>query len=392
MTGWIEARALVSVVACATLMSCARGAESDDLNSLSGAGGASQASTSDTDGGATSGSETGAMLYTGGTSASTSDAQATGGTTDDPGDSSGATSGAAVTTGALEPDPGTSGGSGELVETTGVDPCQQASECTPGEVALGDGCADCGVMTRVCDDNCQWGPELCEDDPGACAIWRLPKGAQAWEAFTRQGLGDDAHAPTSPVRAAFVIESRAEIYAVTDTKFHVLRAADMVWVDSGPRGARFPSIGNSPIYFAYSVAQDPEWVSFARGDDVLVYGFDEVANEFLYDQAFECCEDNDDWQTPYAPSSMSAVRGFWMDLEDASGWTPPGFGCSPQTPSLANSIAVSDGYVHLQDVGYCFDFLSKSQFTQFSPFALAGAPDNNAIGGISWFDGLFVFK
>ena len=112
------------------------------------------------------------------------------------------------------------------------------------------------------------------------------------------------------------------------------------------------------------------------GTEAFAYTFQAGTSTFKLDAQVPCC--GDDWVGPNAPPDpVTSVRAGWARLDDPDGWIPgnPTDLCAldPPMPLYGYSVAIGDGLVYPQDIGYCFDFYPPIPYAQFTPFSYPGA-------------------
>lgn len=244
-----------------------------------------------------------------------------------------------------------------------------------------DGSSDEGSTTAP--------PTSCADDASACDAWFLPRGASSWEAVTIGGPA--ALAPSGPVLAAFDIEASHDGFLVTADELVRVDLDQRTWVSKTMIADRFPEL-NVEVRAAYSIPGTPEGITITGLDVAFLYDYDAGSDTFTFDVSTVFGEE---WNGPAAPDE-STVREMWLDLSNDDGWCTNDVseicmnGSGPVGPHVA---VVTDAEVYVEDAGYCFDFFPPVAYGAYGPFALAGAPDIDRIGGIAYNEttGLVVF-
>ncbi|MCA9718295.1 MAG: hypothetical protein H6713_26815 [Myxococcales bacterium] len=277
-----------------------------------------------------------------------------------------------------------------------TDPGACPGECSPGQVEEGAPCDPCGVETRSCTDQCSWGAWSCEDAE-RCALWSLANGAVTWTTTRWSELGGQPDAPTTPIEAAFDATAHQLAVVLTHESFHVLDVPGQQWIDMGARSSLFPQLGDATLRAAYSTnpglaEQAPvsavEDVALLSADSVWAYtGFHAptLGHNFLFQEP--CCNENANWQVPEAPAPGD-LRAYWLDLVGADLWVD--VQCDG-TPFAFYGAALTDTTAHVQDIGYCFDFLYETGFSDYPPLALPGAPSSGALLGGAFYQGKAIF-
>jgi len=298
------------------------------------------------------------------------------------------------TSGATTSSDATSEGPGSGTSTGAVGNCQLAPECEAGAVESGEQCDSCGVMRRTCQADCTWTPMACEQDLGTCEYWVLPSNEFVW-----QRVPVDPAAPFAPketVLAAIALAPQQQIVVFTATSYHVLSTVTRTWVLSAPREMVFPEIAGLPLYHVSGIAKDPPdtIITVVAGNQAYAYTYhgDGATVEFV--AKLPCC--GEDWTGPDAPPTPYVVRDGWGRLGNPEGWIPGDVValCSlqPEDPFYGYSVAIGNGFVYPQDIGYCFDFYPPIPYDQFTPFTYPGRPANELVGGAAWVDGLWIFR
>ena len=282
----------------------------------------------------------------------------------------------------------------ETPTTGAVGNCQLAPECDPGAVEVGAQCDSCGVQLRTCQADCTWTPMTCEQDLNSCAYWVLPSGEQTW-----QRVAVDPAAPFAPkdtVIAAAALLPQQQIYVFTANSYHLLSTATRTWDASGPLDALFPEFAGQPMHQVFEItAESPDTViNVIAGATVFAYTYLGNEGKLQFDDKVPCCGPN--WETPDAPPDPFALRDGFGKRGNEEGWIPGDVqALCPENvieDFYGYGVAIGDGLVYPQDVGYCFDFYAPIPFDQFPPFTYPGRPDNNLIGGAAWLDGLWIFR
>lgn len=279
--------------------------------------------------------------------------------------------------------------------TSPVDNCQLAPECTAGSVEDGGQCDSCGVLRRTCGPDCTWSPQTCELAPETCEYWLLPDKGQQWQRVAVDP--NAAFAPKETVLTAVALEPQKQIYALTANNYHVFSTLTKTWIAAGKRDSIFPQIAGQTLYHGTGLTTSPPdvIVTLIAGTEAFAYTFQAGTSTFKLDAQVPCC--GDDWVGPNAPPDpVTSVRAGWARLDDPDGWIPgnPTDLCAldPPMPLYGYSVAIGDGLVYPQDIGYCFDFYPPIPYAQFTPFSYPGAPPNNLVGGAAWIDGLYIFR
>ncbi len=280
--------------------------------------------------------------------------------------------------------------------TTGVvDNCELAPECVAGTVEDGGACDSCGLLRRTCQPDCTWSPQTCELAPETCEYWLLPPNEKQWQRVPVDP--NAAFAPKGTVLTAIALEPQQQIYVLTADSYHVFSTLTKTWSAAGNRDDIFPQIAGQMLFHGTGLADKPPnvIVTFAAGTEAFVYTYVSDNNTFQFDAQVPCC--GQDWMGPNAPPNpLAAVRDSWARIGDPDGWIssdPQALcGLDDPTPVYGYAVAIGDGFVYPQDIGYCFDFYAPVPFAQFPPFAYLGAPANNLIGGAAWVDGLYIFR
>ncbi len=251
---------------------------------------------------------------------------------------------------------------------------------------------------------CTFGEWSCEGSD-ACAIWSLPAESQEWQAVPWYDIANPADEPNSPVEATFGMSGVGRALFLTNSTYHVLDVANMVWVTSGVRTDIFPELGNAILTAAYSVnggenmGEDPvliEDITLLSADTVWVYqdfNPNTLTVNYLLDQP--CCADNEDWMTPEAPNP-GEIRGMWLDLVGDELWIDRDIsGCDGLPPGSKmvkyEAAIVNDNTVRVGDIGQCFDFVYKSPYAAYPPLVLQGAPaEASLISGAFYLEGIHL--
>ncbi|WAS97145.1 hypothetical protein [Nannocystis punicea] len=315
--------------------------------------------------------------------------------------------GPGTTTGDL-PDPSTTTGGSDTASTTttgGPDPtdstteaslCPGEIECTPAEVMdTGALCDPCGRVRRTCQADCTWGPDECVEDASSCAYWYVDDLQLGWQ---RVALPQPPprHAPAGPVKAAFDLHADDQIVVLTEATYHVLQGSDHAWIGSGPLTDLFPDLP-FPVLQAYAV-HNPDlgtYDVYAVGDPLAwVYTLAFQPGGFKTQFALEgpCCSSF----TPLVnPGTPAAVRDLVVDLDAPFSWVGGQFyaTCIDELAALGRYAAwLTPTDVFLQDVGLCFEMVSQAPLAEFPPFAAAGAPPGERLGGAAMLgERLYVF-
>lgn len=315
-------------------------------------------------------------------------------TSTDPASTADATSSGATDAPTSAPTTGSSGDAPTTGTTGPATSCELAAECEAGTVELGAQCDSCGLLTRKCQSDCTWSPQICDEHLETCAYWVLPQGAKEWQ---RHPVDPDTkHGPTAPIRTAFPLNSEGLLYALTDATFHVLDTVTHTWVASGDRAARFPDLGVLPIYHGDGFTADGEVdsnVTLVAGEQFFAYQQKQGTGEFALVKQGPCC--GDDWSKPDSPD-FHQIRDSFGELQNLEGWAMGDVQAlcmlDAPTPFLGYSISITDDLVHQQEVGHCFDFFPAVPYATFVPFSYPGAPRSQQIGGAAWLKGLWVLR
>ena len=138
-------------------------------------------------------------------------------------------------------------------------------------------------------------------------------------------------------------------------------------------------------------------INLVAGDSAYAYTYSDASEAFIVDVVVPCCGEG--WEVPDAPPNpTTAVRDFFGRIGDPEGWLPytPTELCEleEETSVYGFTAGIGDGYVYLQDVGYCFAFYPPIPYDMFAPFTRPGAPPNHLVSGAAFVDddGLFVFR
>ncbi|MGB1016852.1 MAG: hypothetical protein ACPG4T_22115, partial [Nannocystaceae bacterium] len=281
--------------------------------------------------------------------------------------------------------------------TTTTEMCPM-SECTPGEVFVGEECGECGNQQRVCNDDCQWGSFECVDGSELCDIWMLRGDLSTWEGKRIGADGGDFHSPKEYIRGAFDVESLELGYVFTDTSYHILDLGNLEWIDSGPRDELFPELDGKEMYAAYNVHDltDPpttDVLTISTPENAHNYTYNLNTQAITYADTVLCCN----WEPPELSPLESNVRAAWLSLDDYPWEILPDTDICDGEPIVESlprhGAVIGAGKVHIQDVGFCFEFVEKHNFSEFEPFALPGAPPSaEVVGAAFWLDGLYVFR
>lgn len=317
-------------------------------------------------------------------------------TTDD------ATTEGATTEGPTTDGPSTSETDPTETDATGVTTsnpmCPEDAMCTPGDVQVGDPCGSCGNQERHCTDECTWSDWSCNDGPDQCDIWILDTELGEWDGMRAEANGGEFHRPTLPIRAAIDVNAKPFAYVFTDTTYHVLNLDSHTWVDSGERNELFPDLDGLELLAAYSVPDQENMVPMVESITVLTAGFalvytlavDEV--QFEYQTTVPCC---DQWAPEELRPDELKAQASWLSLEDYP-WehTAEEFCGMPLEGVLTRyGGVISEGKVHIQDSGYCHDFVEKHNFNEFEPMTLPGGPPSaEVVGGAFWHDRLYILR
>jgi len=320
-----------------------------------------------------------------------SDTAATAAATGSDGSTSAAEStGATAPTSSTTADPSSSSTTDDLT-TTGSD-CPADAPCEPGAVEDLELCGACGVHRRSCGEACTWGAPACELDLDSCAGWYLPENGAAWKRLPVDP--NAAFAPTQPVLAAIGLTPQRLIYALTADRYHIFATDTLTWIEAGQRAAIFPELAGQQLFHGDGIAAEPPHsiITLVAGQSAYSYLY--LDGVFYFNEVNPCC--GPDWQAPDAPPSPYAVRDLFLRIGNDQGWIEGNHAalCDLNNGEsfLAYSLAIGDGAVYPQDIGYCFDFYAPIPFSQFAPFTYPGAPSNDLIGGAAWVDGLFIFR
>ena len=295
------------------------------------------------------------------------------------------------TTGATETTPTTT----DATTTGALDSCQLAPECTAGTVEDGAPCDSCGLLRRTCQPDCTWSPQTCEPAPETCEYWLLAPMEKQWQRVPVDP--NAAFAPKGPVLTAIALEPQQQIYVLTADSYHVFSTTTKTWTTAGGRDDIFPQIAGQMLFHGTGLTNKPPdvIVTLAAGTEAFAYTYLADSASFQLDAQVPCCGPN--WVGPNAPPNpLAAVRAGWARIGDPDGWIAGDLqtlcGLAEPTPVYGYSIAIGDGFVYPQDIGYCFDFYPPVPFAQFPPFGYPGAPANNLIGGAAWVEGLYIFR
>lgn len=281
-------------------------------------------------------------------------------------------------TGSATGSTGSTGGS--ATSTTSVDAESSATTSVDATSSV-DSSSDEGTTTAP--------PTSCAADESACDAWFLPRGASAWEAVTIGGPA--ALAPSGPVLAAFDIEASHDGFLVTADELVRVDLDQRTWVSKTMLADRFPEL-NVEVFGAYSIPGAPESITLTGTDVAFLYNYDAGSDTFTFDLSTVFGEE---WNGPAAPDETT-VRELWLDLTNDDGWCTNDVseicmnGSGPVGPHIG---VVTDTQVYVEDAGYCFDFFPPVAYAAYGPFALAGAPAADRIGGIAYNEttGLVVF-
>lgn len=291
--------------------------------------------------------------------------------------------------------PTTTQGTTDPTTTGAVDNCELAPECAAGTIEDGGACDSCGLLRRTCQPDCTWSKQTCEPAPGTCEYWLLTPKEQQWQRIPADP--NAAFAPKGTVLTAIALEPQQQIYVLTVDSYHVFSTTTKTWTAAGTRDDLFPQIAGQPLFHGSGLADKPPDVIVTLVAGTEAFGYTYLANSksFQFDGQVPCC--GGDWAGPNGPPNpLAAVRDSWGRIGDPDGWIasdPQALcGLDQPTPVYGYSIAIGDGFVYPQDIGYCFDFYAPVPFAQFPPFSYPGAPANNLIGGAAWVDGLYIFR
>lgn len=305
-----------------------------------------------------------------------------------------ATTAGPTTAGPTTEGPTTAGPTTEGPTTGAPGNCQLAPECEVGAVETGAQCDGCGVQRRTCQADCTWTPMSCEQDLDTCAYWVLPAGEQAWQ---RVAVDPAAQfAPKETVLAAIALAPQQLIYVLTASSYHVLSTTTRTWVDAGPRDVLFPQFAGLPVIQASEIDANPPdtVINIIAGAEVFAYTYLGDQGTLKFDAQVACC--GPDWEGPDAPPDPAAIRDGWGKRGNEEAWIPGDvWSLCPEImidEFYAYNVAIGDGFVYPQDIGYCFEFYPPIPYDQFPPFTYPGRPDNYMIGGAGWVDGLWIFR
>ncbi|MBX3248600.1 MAG: hypothetical protein KF901_15595 [Myxococcales bacterium] len=287
---------------------------------------------------------------------------------------------------------------GEGAQCTTVAECGAGERCVDGRCVSGrreDGGVDAGPLDAGRDASDDAEPERdggvdAGPPPGPCglepcAIWTIAPAETAWSAYPAIA---SALAPTSPVRAAFDVESIELAYVLTDTTYHVLRLADRTWVEAGNRDLLFPEAAGAALNSAFSIPAgylggnpDVEPLSLSSAGSVYQYQMTLPARLV----AFTNQVDERTWEPPFAPDP-ALVRFSWTAAENP-GWAagdPNGL-CGEGPPMIEGYAAFATSTdVHIYEGQHCFEFASRTPIGDFAPFRRLGAPPIARIGAAFW--------
>ena len=210
-----------------------------------------------------------------------------------------------------------------------------------------------------------------------CAGWLLSRGAPTWTPIARP---PGPFAPTSPVRAAFDIESLSIAYVLTDSNYHILRLSDRTYTGAGARADLFPQ-STGALINAYSVTAghaggDPniEGITVESVTSAQSYDFNLTTRGVAFTR--EITDFGAVWTGPRAPA-RSSIRAAWLALENDSGWVtgaPSSLCPGGASATTAYAGVISTATIHVVEAGQCFDFYAPVAYTAFTPFTRPGAP------------------
>ena len=210
-----------------------------------------------------------------------------------------------------------------------------------------------------------------------CAGWLLSRGAPTWTPIARP---PGPFAPTSPVRAAFDIESLNIAYVLTDATYHILRLSDRTFTGAGSRSDLFPR-STGALINAYAVTaghagSDPnlESVTIESVGSAQIYNFNLATRGVAF--VSEVTDFGPAWAGPRAPA-RSTIRATWLALDNDSGWVsgvPSSLCASGTSTTTAYAGVISTSTIHVVEAANCFDFYTPVAYTAFPPFSRPGAP------------------
>jgi hypothetical protein len=236
------------------------------------------------------------------------------------------------------------------------------------------------------DNDCDGSPEV--DGDGACGVWTLAGWSTTWVASSLNPLGS-IHAPAGGIEAAFTIEDLDLAWVITDSTFHVLDTVSMLWIDSGDRDALLPEIAGVDIVGGYAVAaywgQYPDaYVYLSSATHVWVWTVD------LDTQSFTLAlsqPHGTTFSSPDAPDP-SQIDAIWLDLQNDNGWVNEGNPlqyCGVGESQVGVYMAyLAAGDVHINDAGWCFDFLASTSAASWSVFTFTDAPPPTIARATTW--------
>lgn len=284
----------------------------------------------------------------------------------------------------------TTGPATTTTTTTGAPACPGAMECQPGAVEDLGACDPCGARSRTCLDDCTWGAETCTQSSVGCGHWVFDPLGNAWDHVKPQG-----DAPTEPTLAALDLSAHGQLVVFTPGAYRTFTPLLNKWSAPAPITDALPGLPE-PIQLAYSV-----WNPDAQVYDLILVGAQTAYTYQLTPGALPaakgaelpCCSD---WTPDVPDPGLTNIRDIFLDLDNPSGWAQADITalCALNDPTALSRYAawVLPDRVLVQDVGYCFKMVYQTPYTKFAPFAVAGAPPGEFVGGTALLGGkLYVF-
>lgn len=275
--------------------------------------------------------------------------------------------------------------------TSGAPPvCVEPAACVPGTSEQIGACGTCSARVHTCEDDCQWGPDVCEQSAEGCGYWVYDPGKFAWGHVAPAG-----GAPTAPARAAFALTVDDALVVLTADSYYVYHAQTNSWSPPAALADAFPG-QPQPVLHAYAL-----WDALANNYTVTLVS-DGAAHIYTLTsdgppaklvKTVPCCEG---WTVDVPDPGLANVRDIFIDLQNAHAWAQADItllcGLDSETPLGGYGAWVLPDSVIVQEVGYCFDMAYQTPYAEFPPFAQAGAPPGSLVGGVTLLGGrLYVF-
>ena len=213
-----------------------------------------------------------------------------------------------------------------------------------------------------------------------CDLWMLPSGATRWTALSR---GTTGFAPTTPVRAAFDVESLGRAWVLTDGTYHVMRLSDRAWIAGGERNALFPEASGAALRTGFSLPSPaaPHEIVFLNSA-TAAYSYEAQWSDGRMVFGSVTTTFGPEWSAAFAPA-RDQLRFDWVDLENTSGWASldPRTLCDTTATTLTTYAVLGTGdAAHLLEGSSCFEFFRRDPHPTFGPLGFPDAPPVAAIG------------